>query len=139
MKNRKLKAEMNLGDEGLEKVKKNRKFVESYEGIEMFDTELIEVRHDIEKGYHVVAKTDIPKGTMIIEEKAQFYAPLKYESHFPGYCLNCLVIAKEPGGFIPCRCCPVAMYCSKKCLELHSIDHSLECGWMNLIESFPEA
>ena len=84
MKNRKSKAEKNLGEEGLEKVKKNREFVESYEGVEMFDKELIEVRHDIDKGFHVVAKTDIPKGTIIIEEKAQFYAPLKYESHFPG-------------------------------------------------------
>jgi len=31
------------------------------------------------------------------------------------------------------------MYCSEKCLEKHLVVHSLECGWMNLIESFPEA
>ena len=31
------------------------------------------------------------------------------------------------------------MYCSESCREKHSEDHSLECGWMNLLESFPDA
>ena len=62
-----------LGAEALEKINKNREFVETYEGKELFDDNLIEVRYTEQKGHHVVAKTDIPKGTLIMEEKAEFY------------------------------------------------------------------
>ena len=62
-----------LGKEALEKIDANREFVDTYEGKELFDEELIEVKYTEEKGHHVVAKVDIPKGTLIIEERAEFY------------------------------------------------------------------
>ena len=105
-------CESNLGQEGLEKIAQNRAAVDDYEGKEIFDSDWIKVNYTKEKGHHVVAKKTIPAGTQIIEEKAEFYSSLKYENAFPGYCLNCLVKAKYPGGFIPCPYCPVAMYCS---------------------------
>ena len=101
-----------MGQEGLEKIAQNRAAVDEYEGKEIFDSDWIKVNYTREKGHHVVAKKTIPAGTQIIEEKAEFYSSLKYENAFPGYCLNCLVKAKYPGGFIPCPYCPVAMYCS---------------------------
>jgi len=132
-------CESNLGQEGLEKIAQNRAAVDEYEGKEIFDSDWIKVNYTKEKGHHVVAKKTIPAGTQIIEEKAEFYSSLKYENAFPGYCLNCLVKAKYPGGFIPCPYCPVAMYCSEKCREAHAVEHSIECGYMNLIQSFDEA
>ena len=84
MAKRRRKCEDSLGAEVMEKVRKNREFVETYEGAEKFDDDLIEVIYTKQKGFHVVAKQDIPKGTLIMEEKAQFYAPLKYDNHFAG-------------------------------------------------------
>ena len=84
MMNRRNECEKNLGEEGIQKVRANREFVETYKGIELFNKELIEVKYSDQKGFHVVAKTDISKGTLIMEEKAEYYAPLKYDTHFPG-------------------------------------------------------
>ena len=62
-----------LGPESLAKIESNREFVETYEGKELFDEDLIEVKYTEKKGYHVVAKKDIPKGTLVMEEKTEFY------------------------------------------------------------------
>ena len=73
LEERKNVREERLGKEALEKVEANREFVDTYEGKELFDETLIEVKYTEEKGQHVVAKVDIPKGTLIIEERAEFY------------------------------------------------------------------
>jgi len=139
LEERKNVCEERLGKEALEKVEANREFVDTYEGKELFDETLIEVKYTEEKGQHVVAKVDIPKGTLIIEERAEFYSSLAYGQSFAGYCLCCLVKAKHPGGFIPCEYCPVGMYCSERCRQNHQVPHSLECGYMTLLQSFPDA
>ena len=85
---------------------------------------------------------------MKVSFKSFFYAlanekpvisPLACGESFAGYCLCCLVKARHPGGFIPCEYCPIAVYCSDRCRSNHQVAHSLECGYMDLIQSFPDA
>ena len=64
---------------------------------------------------------------------------LNYDESFSGYCLCCLVKAKHPGGFVPCDRCPIAVYCSERCKTNHQVQHSFECCYMSLLQSFPDA
>ena len=40
---------------------------------------------------------------------------------------------------VPCEMCTTAMYCSIRCRDEHLVAHSLECCYMNLLQSFPDA
>ena len=81
----------------------------------------MERRYTTEKGYHIVAKEDIPIGGLILEEKP--IACVLNEQHKMTTCATCF----QPNATLQCTACSQLVYCSKQCQRQDWAIHKLEC------------
>lgn len=79
---------------------------------------VIKIEHNEEYGRHLVAKSDIPKGKVVLMEK-NFQI-----SDYPWYCYTC---SKQSMNCIACISCPDVIFCDTNCMNNDQI-HKFECG-----------
>lgn len=82
---------------------------------------VLEIQNNEEFGKHIVAKSDIEVGQVILLEKV-FAFGVACEDRV--CCDNCLKFAKN---FIPCPNCNRGMFCDELCMESNKI-HKIDCG-----------
>lgn len=83
-------------------------------------TNVLKIERDINGAYSVVAKEDIHVGqTVVVEENSIKYVHQRFG-------LRCNICLKSCMNLIPCRRCPIAMFCSVEC-QNHFL-HRYECG-----------
>lgn len=91
----------------------------------------LEVVYSKEMGRHVVARTDIKVGEVLVQEDPYFTLLLKSQ-----YLFSCSYCLSRSMNLLPCYHCCFALYCSDKCREKAWKDyHEVECPIMaTLIE-----
>ncbi|XP_072021683.1 SET and MYND domain-containing protein 4-like [Amphiura filiformis] len=89
----------------------------------------VSLKYDETKGRHLVAKSDISAGSVVIQELP--YASVLLPDHNQSHCHFCHRRLVAP---IPCAKCVWALYCSKPCLQSAREEHHLmECPHRKLL------
>lgn len=94
----------------------------SYEADENYTSiaNVLEIKHNDVYGRHVVAKSDIPVGKIVLLEEC-FIA---CTSHGHDMCYTCY---RQMDNFIPCSNCVDVLFCSADCMD-RNLMHKCECG-----------
>lgn len=97
----------------------------SFEPNRMFPclANVLEVKQNVKFGRHIVAKSDINVGKMIVVSE-QFARVVDSFHSKQAYCLTC---NKTDTNLIPCKQCTRVMFCSHECRKMNDV-HQLECG-----------
>lgn len=84
------------------------------------------------EGRHVICKTPIKAGSLILKEKP--YAAVLEDNYFPTHCDYCM----KRIGIAPmyCHACIDVRYCSIICKTNAATYHKYECGFLNTFQKF---
>ncbi|XP_055295211.1 SET and MYND domain-containing protein DDB_G0273589-like [Sitodiplosis mosellana] len=105
-----------------QKSKMTRNFKLSYEANQNFPcmADVLEIKYNQEFGRHLVAKSDIPVGKIVLMEK-EFIAAKDNER------ISCCTCFQKNKNFIACKQCPGVAFCDVDCIE-KNLCHKWECG-----------
>lgn len=83
-------------------------------------SDVLQIQHNEEFGYHVIAKCDIDIGKTVVVEECFTSASAKDQS-------ACATCQRKRSNFIPCEKCTSVQFCDEDCKE-KNLFHVLECG-----------
>ncbi|XP_055326480.1 SET and MYND domain-containing protein 4-like [Sitodiplosis mosellana] len=105
-----------------QKSKMTRDFKLSYEAHKNYPclADVVEIKYSQEFGRHLVAKSDIPVGKIVLMEK-EFVAASDNEQ------IRCCTCFRKNANFIACTQCSAAIFCDSDCMN-QNLWHKWECG-----------
>ncbi|KAF2076615.1 hypothetical protein CYY_002101 [Polysphondylium violaceum] len=102
------------------------------------ENDLIIVKYSADKGKHVIAKTQIPKGDYVSFREKPFVATVNFKDPFEKeICHRCFIYFDNKDSHDSCSCqqCKSVFYCSEQCKEHDQYSHNLQCGFLKKLLS----